>query len=148
MSVDEKINAIKATFFIINLQDLLPELCLYLRYERNKHLMLLLGIIAHSIRDDWSCVGNRIDIMCEICLQLGKLEWAKSLQEAEDDIICDGRWMRDKWEGPYSRCYWSDVQDVIGEFDMGDINYPDALFLDYMYCAEEIQQIFPHTSAN
>lgn len=148
MSIDEKIEAIKATFYTINLQDLLPELRLYLQYDRNKHLMSLLGIIARSIRDDWNCIGNRIDTMYEICSQLGKLEWAKSLQEEKDDIIYDGRWMRDTWEGPYGQCYWDDVQEIIREFDLNDINYPDALFIDYLDNAEEINEMFRYSPPN
>ena len=103
----------------------------------------LLGIIAYSIRNDWSYgVESRVDTMRWICMELNETALYESLGNDIDDITYDGRWMRDCWTGPYGGYYWTDIEDIVDKYELTNVTHSDSLFCDYDLYKEEIDQRF------
>lgn len=62
----------------------------------------LIAGLAYDIRGDWSVnTRYRVKLMIELCQKIGAKTWAEQLQANLEEIIEDGRWMRDEWIGPY-----------------------------------------------
>ncbi len=70
--------------------------------QREAKITTLIAGLAYDIRGSWAQnTSFRIDIMIELCQKIGKKGWAAELEANENEIIEDGRWMRDTWTGPY-----------------------------------------------
>lgn len=62
--------------------------------------MLKVGILTHSIRNDWSdpdTVKDRIDEIVRLLSIEGREDLINELEGRDED----GRWFRDEWSGPY-----------------------------------------------
>jgi hypothetical protein len=61
----------------------------------------MIGALAYDIRQSWANnTYQRLQIMCELCKELGEKGWRKTIKEDWNDIVWDGRYFRD-WDGPY-----------------------------------------------
>lgn len=80
-------------------------------------ILRVISALAFSIRSSWGdgTVQTRLDIIQRLCVLLDtdeSMSWYQSIDQYNEEIHVDGRWMRDYWEGPYGDlCYLQDLID-------------------------------------
>src|SRR6185437_910578 len=78
---------------------------------KDEHDMsLVIGLLASNIRGDWRDPGSRIEHINQLCLELDHMDWWKQLNSTHA-MYNDGRWFRDKWNGPYGGD-WLELHDL------------------------------------
>lgn len=77
----------------------------YFRYKMNdEQIENMIGALALDIRYDWSDWHNvkyRVNIIKDLCQNLGRSDLLEQIDENIENIGYDGRWFRDHWNGPY-----------------------------------------------
>jgi hypothetical protein len=97
--------------------DLVDELCD--TYSKDD-IMGLVGLIAWSIREDYTYPETRIGVLEALLLKVNP-DLAKVLMDNQEEIYDDGRYMRDDWTrlgGPYG-CDTDKLPVALAVFGMG-----------------------------
>ena len=82
--------------------------------QEQKNVCTMIGYIAGNIRWSWGeKVTERLDAIRELCEKVEKPDWRQEIDDNEEDIRYDGRWMRNCWSGPYNmNCTKQDIIDL------------------------------------
>lgn len=89
----------------------------------------VIGALALDIRGNWAYdVSDRLDLIIELSEEIDRRDLAKWIRRNVDDIMEDGRTMRD-WPGPYGNCSHADLELISQEPEI--FSSPDCVISDY-----------------